>query len=561
MSVEPDRHYVTEESGVWLYVAEVSHERRAAISSALEAHHVEYRFGAQPLTTTGHLTPGALRLFVPRDGLATAQKIVHGDTTAQSEPYDRDAEVTRMLCATAVRSAAFANSVLEFLSARSIGIAPEIGVDVPLLAQVCTSMQRRTRRRYKILFAITAAALLLESLLPGAGLVAFLLTTIVLGIMQAFANAELTSYFQRGRFSRSAVTAAFPHTPLAEVMAGCPDPEQNLVVYRWFTPFVGTGQEQGGWSFTIDIEKGALDMGGAARTPKPFAEIELYDRLMEALRSLALPNTTIRDMAFVFGEDIRDDRRILPQKYRRPSQRLTLEEIRAWRESNDHRVRCYPCVRIHDWESQIVLSQFIRLNRHGKHLCVELNRYLLTPLAPGYRNVDGEPPLNTIRTILLLLGGAIWGPLQALFSPLVVFGMIQDWFRKEFETHESEHRRMIDDNPRFNYGTARSLRESASGGSYTHYFQRQDTMMYSRILQIEILETIVAFLDEHCIDTSELREQRFTILNSGIIVNSGNVNATTVAVGANSTAHTTNPLQQLRPTVPQPTQKPKGANS
>lgn len=120
-----------------------------------------------------------------------------------------------------------------------------------------------------------------------------------------------------------------------------------------------------------------------------------------------------------------------------------------------------------------------------------------------------------------------------------------------------EHREAVDDNPRFNYGTAHSLRESVSGGSYTRYFQKQDTTMYAKILEAEIYDAIVTFLDRHDVDTSELREQRFTMLNNGVIVQGGNVNANALAVGLGAQARSASGLmQQLRPSVPQPTRKP-----
>ncbi len=58
-----------------------------------------------------------------------------------------------------------------------------------------------------------------------------------------------------------------------------------------------------------------------------------------------------------------------------------------------------------------------------------------------------------------------------------------------------------------------------------------------------MLEELVAFLDDQGIDTSDLRERSTTILNSGILVQGGDVRADSLAVGANAQATTTKTRQ------------------
>jgi hypothetical protein len=59
----------------------------------------------------------------------------------------------------------------------------------------------------------------------------------------------------------------------------------------------------------------------------------------------------------------------------------------------------------------------------------------------------------------------------------------------------------------------------------------------------------VTFLDEHDIDTSEIRERRALILNSGIIVQGGDVTAESLAVGAGATAVKTQPAERGKRTA------------
>jgi len=76
------------------------------------------------------------------------------------------------------------------------------------------------------------------------------------------------------------------------------------------------------------------------------------------------------------------------------------------------------------------------------------------------------------------------------------------------------------------------------GASYLHYFQKFDREMYVKILDNELLETLLSFLDEHNIDTSQLRERQTTILNNGIFVQGGNVEGDSIAVGHGAKATT-----------------------
>ena len=99
--------------------------------------------------------------------------------------------------------------------------------------------------------------------------------------------------------------------------------------------------------------------------------------------------------------------------------------------------------------------------------------------------------------------------------------------------------KFIKDNPGFDYGATDSIRQAGTNGYYSHYFQKADATMINQMLEGQILNTIVDFLDEHNVDTSEIKERRTTILNSGIIVHGGDVNAQALAVGQQATAKQT----------------------
>jgi len=55
--------------------------------------------------------------------------------------------------------------------------------------------------------------------------------------------------------------------------------------------------------------------------------------------------------------------------------------------------------------------------------------------------------------------------------------------------------------------------------------------MYSKIVEREVLDAFVAFLRAKDIDTSDFEERQSAILNYGVIVSGGSVNAQSLAVG------------------------------
>ena len=60
--------------------------------------------------------------------------------------------------------------------------------------------------------------------------------------------------------------------------------------------------------------------------------------------------------------------------------------------------------------------------------------------------------------------------------------------------------------------------------------------MTLKLVEKEILDAIIDFLEAHDIDTSELRERQSMILNNGVIMSGGTVQAETVAMGGRARA-------------------------
>jgi len=126
----------------------------------------------------------------------------------------------------------------------------------------------------------------------------------------------------------------------------------------------------------------------------------------------------------------------------------------------------------------------------------------------------------------ILIWSAIKAPFTWIGAVLVCLGAEVDLYGQ---------REWIEDEP-FNYGWSKSLREQWSGDSYERYFQMLDKDMYSKILQSRLIDAIVRALEERGISTEAIKEQRTTILNYGLIVSGGNVEAQNLAVGQKAVA-------------------------
>jgi hypothetical protein len=63
------------------------------------------------------------------------------------------------------------------------------------------------------------------------------------------------------------------------------------------------------------------------------------------------------------------------------------------------------------------------------------------------------------------------------------------------------------------------------------YFQQLDRDMHFKTVEICIIDAIVAYLAELGIDTSDIKERRTAILNKGVMITGGTVNAESVVAG------------------------------
>jgi hypothetical protein len=499
-----------------------------------------------------------------------------GRAPAAEPEAARATETTRLLCAAAYTEETFAEEVLEELveeEYRAVAVPP--GVDPAPVIKHCLEALRQKALRNRVLAAMLVVAMLLvvggfglrlgyslawaivayyvarrwQKTLLGPLLTAYFLLSLLFlatagGIAAAVAVSFLVAWAtvaydlwrstygiaKRDLNRRTFDPAGAPEIASSELVRRMDEivehQDGNLTVYSGFLPFAGSGGDLGGWSFVIDLRKGNEGPTGHRLTPKPVQALDLYAGVERSLRDLGMSNVTIEDRVFVNGTDIRDDRDLLPSPTGRPSSGIGDLELRRLMSTPTHRVRHYKCIRVIDWRGELVLSLFLRFSVANERLFCELSGFLLTPLKAELHRIDGMPTSPE-------LGDLLWLARRSLLSTVPLWrrspwAVLRPTLRQR---QRAKLLRRVERDPFFDYGAGFNVLDRARSREYSRYFQLLDKEMHAKVLERSILDAIVDVLDDHNIDTAELVERRSTIINHGIMVGEGSVNAEKMAVG------------------------------
>jgi hypothetical protein len=486
-------------------------------------------------------------------------------------------ESTRYLCAAAHLDGKFRHWLHEHvIEDQHHAIGRPAGVDLATVVRHCLAAERRqfyNELIYAVLLLVSVYVLLatpeLRSLVglsarvaaphpTGAALVLTVVALVGLSwfvLMRDLWDVKfrvLARDLARSSFKPDATGIKLPRDLEERLASASDDPANNVVIYSGYAPFVGSGVNVGGWSFAVNISKPKDNLTGLLRTlgadvasaaqvtdfpasTLGFALEDLYASISGAIARLDLPGVSMRDQLYVNGKTIRDDRRFLDDVFAPPRTRVDGALMREFVGALAQPIRHYKVVEASTWNGELVLSIFLRFGKIDQSLFMETSYHLLTPVHVGYRVVDAIPRHPSSRQWMpLVIGALIGGPLLTMVVPFLLLGRALErygrWLRRK------EVRRTIEDDPQFDYGAATTVREFARSQGYHQYFQQLDKEMYLKIIERQVLDTAVDFLDRHDIDTSDLRQRQTTILNNGVVA--GSVSADSVAVGAFSTAKT-----------------------
>ena len=459
-------------------------------------------------------------------------------------PGDRGVptETTRYLCAAAYLDRRFADWVVdEVLESELRATAPSHGVDLTPVVRHCV----RARQLYLVRDAVLTAVVLggVVLLLLGTPWIVVAVRVLPLAWATVFAALCLTHYeivtasMLRDRFDPGVAPRASLRRERALAMIA-DDARSNVTVYSGFSPFVGCGLDISGWSFVVDTRRGKEDLDGHRRRPTRFAVDELYHCVATRVADLRLDHLGMEGRLFVSGRELDGMPWLLSSRASRPLVVVDQQAVDHFRRTPSDRVRHYSVVKIVGWQGELVVSMFLRFSFTGDNLFCEASYFLLTPVAERYHEVDDLNTLADLRTAGGFLGRSLALALPlALVAPfLVLVHALAPWRRWRGRRIQ---RRLARQSPTYDHGTVTTVREWAMSRNYRHYFQKLDKQMYVKLVEQQILDAVITFLDARDIDTSELRERQTTILNNGVMVSGGSVSAQSLSVGAGSRARTT----------------------
>lgn len=449
------------------------------------------------------------------------------------------AGASRYFAAAAYHDGEFRQKVLNFDRHRWYRApAPEFGIDEALVTKHCHRAERREIIRdvaiialflmiaYEPIGAILNYPEFTEQIIANFAPI-LLLALLACGLV-VFVERLITNHFTVSR-----QFAAPDGGGLSRLNSLKSDNSQNLIVYGGYLPFVGSGYGLGGWSFSINLER-THDALGAAAEALPFASSDLLNFLRGRLDRLQIPGLQQNRVLFADGRLVRTNATSLMQNGR---VRSHIEEavVEQFDDLPADGLRSYLCINITDWNGEIVVSVYIRCKKGISNLFIEASYFILPPPKRDFFKIDEADPQLRFGVILRTLFSSVaFSPFRLVAAILRVStragAPISGWLERR------RIRRAMKRNPQFNFGAVDSIRQLGMENYFRVYFQQLDKEQHVKTVEQSTIDAIVEFLDLHNIDTSDLRDRRSAILNNGVIVSGGSLNADNMSVGQNAKA-------------------------
>jgi hypothetical protein len=437
---------------------------------------------------------------------------------------------TRYLCAGAHLDPAFSRDVLRrVLRQPRRAVGPANGIDVALVMRHCIAANRRRILRDCGLALVLGAMVWAWVTQRLGGVAAGLVAAWGLVFLeQAVIRFEvLAARLRPHGWSPHLPTSARLQARLDEIAAAQSD---NVTVFDAYDTFVGTGVKVGAWSFVVDLTKGKEELG-ARRRPEPVDLGELRDRVGGSVRSTGIDGLTLNDVVHAAEEAVAGLPLPPTNRLGRPSGFMDRAVVRQLRDAPTDGQRHFHRIQVTSWGGELVVTIFLRFLEIRGRLYAEATYKLLSPVDHAWRVVDRIEPAPMPLEILRMIGTSALATLPALlFAPLRLLGEAwQAWVSQPLRRWEESV--AIRDGGLPRSGTLTTVRQRGASTAYWRYFQHLDEERYVKLLERSILDTVTAVLDEHGVDTSDLVDRQTTILNQGVMMTGGTLQAQSLAVG------------------------------
>jgi hypothetical protein len=328
-----------------------------------------------------------------------------------------------------------------------------------------------------------------------------------------------------------------------------------FTVHSGANPFIGSGVRLQGWSFAqrlVHAKLSDLDPDVEFAEP-PFTTAEVIDQLKKMIYALRndsnpetrLPGLDVTDHVLVEGTHA--DRFRVALVANRGSAEVEKAIVAAIKNPQDA-ARHYLACRVESWGGEIVTSVFVHVSLQGRTLYLEFSTYALLPTRQEYHLVD-ESGGTGFAASLKEVGADLVGLPERLVGGYRVMGVpLRAWMSLRAYKDEAARKYL-----RTDIGSQMSIRESAAIESDETYFQYQDILQHSKIIERRLFTTIGEYLKGLHVDTSEFWQRATAILNNGVIVTgSGSATVNNSAFGQNtSTTNEAGPAAGAQPGAPE----------
>lgn len=464
--------------------------------------------------------------------------------------HPEQSEATRLLCTAAYRDERFADGVIEILLPNELSaIAHSEGVDLrPVLLHCLASAKKRLGRDLQLTVTLLVSILLAAFLSPW---------LLAIGLIAAFAFVlrdqkwHYNAIFHRLRRASFRNQPNPPEVPEPWVVERLKDIDAaqrgNVTVYGGYSPFIGYGGSETRWSFALPIipAKG-LDGRTASEDVIPFTTAELTDWIRLTLSSLAQRSKTdtvgeylegmrVEDRVFVNGACLDVNGPFLLDRTEPPTTLLSAQDVSEIAADPRGLARHYICAHVPSWDGQIVASIFLRFSTDGYIIYAECVHSILAPVGAEFLpeelstdEMDSDKFASlcseSLKRVVPMLIRSPWRAIRYLT------------FSSRCSSYAEDLRKQAARDLGFNYGASVSVRELFVDTHYQNYYQLTDASKHLNILDRHTLEALTVFLDEHHVDTTDLRNRQTAILNEGVIQTGGISNVGAQAVGSGASA-------------------------
>ncbi|MGE0023632.1 MAG: hypothetical protein AB7S70_08390 [Hyphomicrobium sp.] len=495
-----------------------------------------------------------------------AQELFGDELQASGDP-------TRYALAAAVlEGSGFRRRIIDMARHRFRAKAPELGLDLPLVVAACERFEREDRF-YD--WAILAAALLsapwvfslidpyMAYMLFGEGLPTLSLGGVallaVVLIAKAVRDVRRVAPFLRDAYDPAQVRQTF--------LGGEPNPDadffgaaDNVVCYGKRAPFVGLGEQVGGWQVAVELDRPSVTLAASVSTLaagnshsgiKPVHIGELLRKVDQSVNMLNMPNLDMRFTLFASGTELAQIPALKPEKMSAPRRQTDGETLGHFWYYTDPRARSYRWYVIRDWNGELVFSYLLRLVQRGQSLSIETARLVLPPIDIKYRKVDTLHHRGALGWLSTLAGAIVRSPLTVLYAVGGVMRQTLEALRLS-RPADAEDAKEIVRNQAYNYGARSSVRELIAAKFYHVYFQHIDGAQYFSAIDQRVFNAVTEALSEAGVDVSVLVGQAQVVINGGVntkVDNSLNIGSISGAsnfavVGGGSTVSNASQLVQ-----------------